>query len=202
MSGTAATHTASPLAALVDEQRLGSSGGQAMVGIAGMVLAVILVVGQVSLATTKGIATHLDASVANLTEGNQVMESVIERAAPSVELEKVLARQSETLANTRDAMVATNVELEGIGTTKKSLIDVVDKMDGTSSKLASGVAGVDASTTEMTELLGTLPDATTRTHRQLGQINGDTNAINAELDAIATKMLSYGLPKAKGVPTG
>lgn len=202
MSGAAPPCTASPLAPLVDEQRLGSTGGQAMVGIAGMVLAVILVVGQVSLATTKGIATHLDASVTNLTEGNKVMESVIERAAPSTELEKVLAQQSKTLANTRDAMVETNVELEGIGATKATLIDVVGDMERTSSQLASGVAAVDDSTTEMTELLGTLPDATTRTHRQLGRINGDTNAINAELAAIAAKMLRYGLPKAKGAPTG
>src|SRR5688572_20945001 len=108
------TRDGSPLAVLVDEQRLGSAGGQAMVGIAGIVLAVILVVGQISLATTKGIATHLHASVGHITEGNQIMESVIERAAPSVELEKVLKSQAATLGSTRDAMASTNVELEVI----------------------------------------------------------------------------------------
>ncbi|MCW2927932.1 MAG: hypothetical protein JWM86_1900 [Thermoleophilia bacterium] len=192
----------SPLAVLVDEQRLGSAGGQAMVGIAGIVLAIVLVVGQISLATTKGIATHLHASVEHMTEGNQVMESVIERAAPSAELEKVLASQSKTLAHTRDAMAATNEELELILKEKHSLIKVVGRMDATSGELATGVDGVNASTKKMTGLLGTLPSATARTHAQLAKINADTTAINVELSAIAAKMQKYGLPLAKGAPTG
>lgn len=199
---TAAAPPASPLAPLVDEQRLGSAGGQAAVGVAGIVLAIILVVGQVSLATTRGIAVHLRASVENMQDGNRVMESVIERAAPSVELEKMLQQQSKTLANTRDAMAATNGELGSIMTTKRELIDVVGQMEATSGKLATDVEGVNASTGTMTERLGTLPAATRRTHGQLAQINGDTTAINVELAAIAAKMIRYGLPRAQGAPTG
>ena len=195
-------HGASPLAPLVDEQRLGSAGGQAAVGVAGIVLAIVLVMGQVSLAMTKGIAVHLHTSVANIQEGNEVMESVIERAAPSVELEKMLDAQSKTLANTRDAMAATNGELDGIMETKHELIGVVGQMEATSSKLASDVEGVNTSTQKMTSLLGTMPTATQRTHKQLAQINRDTAAINIELNAIAAKMIKYGLPRAQGAPTG
>jgi hypothetical protein len=192
----------SPLSPLVDEQRLGSAGGQAAIGIAGIVLAIVLVMGQVSLAMTKGIAVHMHNSVIHITQGNKTMESVIERAAPSVAMESALASQSKTLANTRDAMKKTNAELLKIETTKERLLDVVSGMESSSSSLASNVAGVNASTTKMTGMLGTLPDATSRTHKQLSTINTDTTAINTELNAIAAKMVKYGLPTAKGAPTG
>jgi hypothetical protein len=195
-------HGASPLAGLVDEQRLGSAGGQAAVGIAGIVLAIILVMGQISLATTKGIAVHLHSSVENIKQGNEVMESVIERAAPSVQLEKMLDQQSKTLSNTRDAMAQMNGELDSIMKTKYQLIDQVGAMEQSSSKLASDVENVNTSTAKMTSMLGTLPAATQRTHKQLATINGDTAAINTELGAIAAKMLKYGLPRAQGAPTG
>ncbi len=193
---------ASPLAPLVNEQRLGSAGGQAAIGVAGIVLAIVLVMGQISLAMTKGIAVHMHNSVEHITEGNKVMESVIERAAPSVMMETALASQSKTLASTRDAMKTTNAELAKIEVTKTRLLDVVNGMETSSSSLASNVAGVNASTSKMTGMLGTLPDATTRTHKQLSTINTDTKAINTELNAIAAKMVKYGLPRAKGAPTG
>jgi hypothetical protein len=195
-------YSASPLAPLVDEQRLGSAGGQAAVGIAGIVLAIVLIMGQISLATTKGIAVHLRTAVDNIEEGNQVMESVIERAAPSVELEKMLDKESKTLANTRDAMAQTNGELDSIMTTKMELIGTVGEMEASSAKLATDVEGVNTSTQKMTAMLGTLPAATRRTHKQLSTINGDTTAINGELAAIAAKMVKYGLPRALGAPTG
>lgn len=193
---------ASPLSPLVDEQRLGSAGGQAAIGIAGIVLAVVLVMGQVSLAMTKGIAVHMRNSVEHITEGNKVMESVIERAAPSSAMETALAAQSRTLSNTAAAMGKTNAELEKIKATKHRLLDVVGGMQASSASLASDVEGVDTSTTKMTGMLGSLPDATTRTHKQLSTINTDTAAINTELNAIASKMVKYGLPRAKGAPTG
>lgn len=194
--------SASPLSPLVDEQRLGSAGGQAAMGVAGIVLAVILVVGQISLATTKGIALHLHASVEHITEGNKVMESVIDRAAPTTELETLLESQATTLGHTRDEMVKTNRELVAVEKSTASLLDIVGAMQATSGQLATGVDGVDASTQRMTRLLGTLPDATTRTHKQLSTINRDTNAINGELGGIAGKMERYGLPHAEGAPTG
>ena len=195
-------YSASPLAPLVDEQRLGSAGGQAAVGIAGIVLAIVLIMGQISLATTKGIAVHLRTAVANIEEGNVVMESVIERSAPSVQLETMLEKESKTLADTRDGLVGMNSELDSIMSTKKELIGVVGEMEATSAKLATDVEGVNTSTQKMTGMLGTLPAATQRTHKQLAQINGDTTAINGELAAIAAKMVKYGLPRAMGAPTG
>ena len=202
MTASTAQTGHSPLAPLVDETRVGSAGGQLTVGIAGVVLAVILVMGQVSLATSKGMAVHLHHSVAHITKGNEVMESVVERAAPSVELEKMLREQSLTLAHTRDAMVQTNEELAAILGSMDGLSTTVDGMAGTSEQLASDVASLSSSTSTMTSNLGTLPEATTQTHAQLARINTDTNAINGELAAIGRKMMSYGLPQAKGAPTG
>lgn len=193
---------ASPLSPLVNEQRLGSPGGQVAIGVAGIVLAVVLVMGQISLAMTKGIAVHMHNSVVHITEGNKTMESVIERAAPSVAMETALASQSKTLANTRVALKKTNAELMKIDVTKARLLKVVSGMEASSSSLATNVAGVNTSTSKMTGMLGTLPDATNRTHKQLSTINTDTAAINTELNAIAAKMVKYGLPHAKGAPTG
>jgi septal ring factor EnvC (AmiA/AmiB activator) len=178
VSTYAAEPSPSPLAALVDETRAGSAGSQLAIGIAGVVLAVVLVMGQISLATTKGMAIHLAASVDNITRGNEVMESV----------------------STRDAMVLTNRELEAIAAEQETLVTTVDGMQQTSAQLDSDVASLSGSTAEMTSMLGTLPDATARTHKQLHRINTDTNAINQELAAIGRKMLSYGLPRAKGAP--
>ena len=202
MSSYAAQGSPSPLSPLVDEQRLGSAGGQAMVGIAGLVLAVILVVGQVSLATSKGMAIHLHESVQHISQGNEVMESVVERSAPASVLETILERQSQTLANTRESLVQTNADLDSIITAKHELIDVVAGMQSTSGQLADDVGALGTSTSRMTSMLGELPDSTASTHKQLNRINTDTNAINAELAAIGRKMMSYGLPRAKGAPTG
>jgi len=190
----------SPLAPLVDETRMGSKGGQALIGVAGIVLALILVMGQISLATTKGISTHLHASVLHMTEGNKVMESVVERAAPSTELEKVLAAQAITLAHTKDAMVGINGEMTTIGKTTDQLGGVVGGMEKTSGGLATGVAGMDRDTARIDTMLGTLPAATDRTGVALGTINTDTKALNAELAAISAKMRRYGLPAAMGAP--
>lgn len=190
----------SPLASMVNEKKRGSAAGQAALGIAGIILAVVLIMGQISLAITKGMAVHLEASVQHIREGNEVMESVIERAAPSVELEKMLDKQSETLANTRDAMVQTNEQLESILVSKKQLIEVVGGMQSTSASLASDVSSLGSSTADMNSQLGTLPSATVRTHKQLARINKDTSAINGELAAIGRKMRAFGLPRAKGAP--
>ena len=192
----------SPLAPLVHEDRLGSAGGQATIGIAGIVLAIVLVLGQISLATSKGIAIHLQASVENITEGNRVMESVVERAAATVAMEKALASQAATLSNTQQAMAATNAELEQMAGSNAELAGTVDKMAATSADLATDVASIESSTSTVTDTLSTLPAATARTHKQLQTINSDTAAINAELQAIAKKMMQYGLPQAKGAPTG
>lgn len=198
---TAVAGQYSPLAPLVDETRVGSAGGQALTGIAGIVLAIILVAGQVSLATTKGIAVHLDRSVANITEGNETMEQVIERAAPTTQLAKVLDGQAKMLAHTRDAMVMTNAELGEIGTTTGTLDDVVGTMEGTSSTLATTVGEMDANTKAIVGSLGSLPNSTERTAGTLKSINGDMVSINAELDELSRKLIGYGLPQAAGAKT-
>lgn len=202
MTSYAASESPTPLAVLVNEQRVGSAGSQAAIGIAGIVLALVLVLGQISLATTKGMAVHLEQSVANLTAGNATMASVVERAAPTVMMEQALASQSSTLANTRAAMAKTNTELDAIAGSMNELGTVVGGMQTTSGSMASNVSTLSDSTGKMTDLLGSLPASTTRTHKQLSMINTDTNAINAELAAIGRKMLSYGLPHAKGAPVG
>lgn len=199
---TAASPHASttPLAALVDESRVGSSIGQAVTGIAGLVLAVVLVMGQLSLAVTAGMATHLHQSVEHMTEGNKVMESVIERAAPSPALAKAIADQSETLAATHDTMKMTNAGMVGMTQTANRLDGVVARMETTSGQLAGDLAGMGSDTAKMSSLLGGLPAKTTKTSASLSRINTDTIAINAELAAIAAKMQGYGLPRAKGAP--
>ncbi|MEO6867528.1 MAG: hypothetical protein ABI200_05860, partial [Gaiellales bacterium] len=86
--------------------------------------------------------------------------------------------------------------------TKTSLLDVVGSMRTSSAGLATDVEGINTNTQKMTGLLGELPDATKRTHKQLSRISTDTDAINGELGAIAGKMQKYGLPHAKGAPKG
>lgn len=191
----------SPLAPLVDESRLGSPAGQALTGIAGIVLAIILVMGQISLATTKGLATHLDSSVQHITDGNAVMESVIERAAPSVALEKLVAEQAKIEANTLDTMQRTNGEMTAIAETTTELDSIVGRMEAASGSLATGVSGMSRDTTKIVDLLGTMPAATDRTQKALDGINRDTTATNIELGAIAGKMQKYGLPRAQGAPS-
>jgi hypothetical protein len=193
------TASASPLAPLVDETKQGSPAAQALTGVVGIILAIVLVMGQVSLATTKGIATHLHASVGHIQEGNKTMESVIERAAPSASLEDVVKGQGDTLASTRDSMKVLNGEMGEIGKTTGSLNTVVGSMEENSSSLATGVDGMNTDTGRITGMLGNLPAATERTHAQLKKISMDTTAINIELAAIGAKMRGYGLPAAKHV---
>jgi hypothetical protein len=188
----------SQLSGLVDETRVGSAGGQALTGIAGIVLAVLLVLGQVSLATTKGISAHLHSSVAHMTEGNQVMTSVIARAAPAVQMEKTLGAQEQTLGAVRDSMVQTNVQLGEIGSTTAQLASATTSMQGTSSRLATDVANVDVNTTKINKQLGGLPAATSATGGSLLKINADMHALNFELATISQKLMKYGLPRAKG----
>lgn len=202
MTGYAAPNGVSPFAPMVDERQLGSAGGQAMIGVAGIVLAIILVMGQISLATSKGLATHLHASVQHIAKGNELMESVIARAEPTAELQKTLAAQDVTLAHTRDAMIATNQQMSAIAGTTGRLDGIVGRMQRTSSMLAQSVAGMQRSTKGMTTSLGQLPDATSRTHAQLKKINDDNVAVNVELTAIGRKMAAYGLPAAQGAPLG
>ncbi|MBC7460489.1 MAG: hypothetical protein H7287_03935 [Thermoleophilia bacterium] len=188
----------SAFAGLVDETRQGSAGGQTLIGVAGIVLAVLLVVGQVSLATTKGMAAHLHNSVQHMTEGNDVMEGVIAKAAPSVKMEQTLAQQEQTLGNVRDTMVTTNTQLGEIGATTKKLGAATSRMQVSSSKLAADVAAVDVNTASINASLSTLPIASDATLTSITKINTDMTALNFELATISQKLMKYGLPRAKG----
>lgn len=190
----------SALAPLVDESRLGSSIGQTMVGVAGIVLAVILIMGQLSLATTKGLAEHLHTTVGHVTEANKVMESVIERAAPSPQLAKMVAQQSQILQSTRDTMHTTNASMSGLNSASTNMNTVVGSMGASSGKLATGIEHIGADTKKMGVALGKLPAQTAGTQTAMSRINKDTLALNTELAAIAGKMQGYGLPTVKGAP--
>lgn len=196
---TATSHSApSAFAGLVDETRQGSAGGQTLIGVAGIVLAVLLVVGQVSLATTKGMATHLHNSVEHMTQGNEVMEGVIAKAAPSVKMEQTLAQQEQTLGNVRDTMVKTNTQLAEVGATTTQLGTATARMEAASGKLAADVAAVDTNTAEINTSLSSLPIATDATLKSITKINTDMTALNFELATISQKLMKYGLPRAKG----
>lgn len=197
---TAATASHTPLAPLVDETKLGSSLGQAMTGVAGIVLAVVLVIGQISLATTKGLAEHLHQNVVHTTRGNEVMVSVIERASVSPKLAAMMEEQSATLASTRDTMQRTNAGMGAMSGTATELDGVVARMEGSSSSLATSISGIQGDSEKMAELLGSLPAKTEKTQTALSRINNDTIALNTELGTIAAKMQGYGLPRAKGAP--
>lgn len=192
----------SPLAPLLDEQRLGSAGGQAASGIAAIVLTIVLVMGQVSLATSKGINENLEEILAHITEGNEVMEQVAERAAPTVELERLLKVQGQTLSQARDSLAMTNADLASLSKTTTQLDRSVIGMQQTSTQLASDVKAVDSTTGSIASSLEPLPAATDRTRKQLVAIGTDTSAINGELGAITGKMQRYGVPQAVGAPTG
>ncbi|MCW2950082.1 MAG: hypothetical protein JWN41_1095 [Thermoleophilia bacterium] len=194
---SSAYNSPSPLAGLVDETRVGSAGGQTLTGIAGIVLAILLVAGQISLATTKGISQHLHASVAHMAAGNDVMESVISRAVPSTAMERVLAQQADTLGNVRDSMVRTNAQLGEIGATTRKLSTATDTMSATSARLAVDVAKTDRNTGAINVQLGTLPGATKATGASLSSINGDMRDLNGELATISHKLVKYGLPRAR-----
>lgn len=196
-----ATGSPSVFAPLVDETKLGSSVGQTMIGVTGIILAVLLVIGQISLATTKGLADHLHQNVLNITEGNKLMESVVERAAASPKLEKSVGEQSEMLASTLDTMRLTNGTMSVLNKKTEKLDTVVSRMESQSSSLASSVEGINKNSHAMANVLGKLPAKTTKTQSALTRINADTVALNNELGAIASKMEGYGLPKAKGAPS-
>jgi methyl-accepting chemotaxis protein len=199
-AAVAGTTKHSALAPLVDETRLGSSIGQTLTGVAGIVLAIILIMGQLSLATTKGLAEHLHQSVVHVTEGNKVMESVIERAAPSPQLAKMVEEQSQTLQSTRDTMHTTNASMGSLNAASTNMNTVVGQMAGSSGKLATGITHIGADTKKMGTMLGKLPPQTTKTQTAMSRINKDTLALNTELAAIAGKMQGYGLPTVKGAP--
>lgn len=193
------TAVAPRTATLFDERRRGSTWQQASVGAMGIVLALVLVIGQISVATTAGIQHNLHANIQRLKDGNATMREIVEKAAPTVLMEKVVADQAVALDHTGQTLQLLNEEMAALGETTLSLEATVTAMSDTSAGLATGVEGMASDTSKIVDLLGPLPDATTRTHKQLGRISGDSKAINGELDSISHKMEGYGLPHARCV---
>lgn len=196
MSAHCAAHRSS---ALVDPTRCGSGLGQIAVGILGVVLAGVLVIGQISLATTRGIQQNLGGLIANMDDGNRTMEQIVAKSRPSIQMEKNIGKQAELLASTRDAMVVTNAEMAKMLRTVDGLGATVDRMRATSQRLSSGVSGMQSDTDAVAGMLEPLPAGARRTHRHLARIKTDSHATNVELRAIGGKMQRYGLPHAKGV---
>jgi hypothetical protein len=185
--------------AFYDPASRGSKWAQVGTGVVGIILAIVLVVGQVSLATSRGIQAHLVRNVAKLREGNKTMEEIVLKGEPSVHVAKVVQHQQAVLEHTRVTMVGLNQRMTGIVKTTDGLATTVGSMRTASSALASGVASMDASTQKLGDLLGPLPGKADATGAALGQINNDSSAINGELTAISGKMEKYGLPHATGV---
>lgn len=183
----------------VDPSRQGSAWQQIATGILGVVLAAVLIMGQVSLATTRGIQHNLGDVIANMQQGNATMRDIVEKAAPSVQMERTIGNQSRTLAHTRDTMTVLNSEMARIGSTTNDLHGTVRGMRDTSRNVASGVSAMNRDTARIVTLLEPLPKRTRRTHGYLKRIGADSRAINGELGAISGKMLRYGLPHAKKV---
>jgi chromosome segregation ATPase len=161
-----------------------------------------MVVGQISVATTAGISRNLKINVAQLAEANKTMESIIERAGPSVQMERTVAVQAKSLATTNDTMVSLNAAMAEVGKTSESMKSSVEGMQATSGDLAAGVESMNSETAAINDLLGPLPEKARSTHGQLSQIDKDSAALNTELSAISGKMAGYGLPPAKNVKAG
>lgn len=183
----------------VDTTHAGNPWAQLGVGVLGIVLAAVLVIGQISVATTRGISVHLHGNVANIEQGNETMLEIIEKAVPAVAMEAAVEKQKTILRNTNDTMGVLNDQMYGIGETTNGMSATVGTMERTSGELATGVASMDESTSAIVRLLVPLPSATGRTHSWLTRIAADSAAINTELYAISNKMSRYGLPKAKNV---
>lgn len=186
----------------VDVTRQGSGWQQLGVGVLGFVLAILMVVGQISVATTAGISRNLKINVEQLAAANTTMESIIERAGPSVAMERTVSVQAKSLAVTNETMVGLNAAMSEVGKTSEQMESAVEGMQATSSELSTGVAAMNDETAGINDLLGPLPDKARSTHGQLSQIDQDSAALNTELSAISSKMAGYGLPPAKNVKAG
>jgi hypothetical protein len=157
------------------------------------------VIGQISVATTAGIQKNLHSNIGHLQHGNATMRDIIEKAAPSVVMEKVVAHQRDTLANTNRTMIRLNATMDSLGGTTSDLKTTVGTMQTASGNLATGIEGMNSDTARIVKLLKPLPAATERTHRQLSRIANDSGDINTELGQISNKMVKYGLPHAQNV---
>jgi hypothetical protein len=195
----AAPHAASFAARVVDPERRGSTWGQVLIGVVGVLLALTLVLGQVALVATRNIQRNLASNVEQMRTGNRTMHSITKKSQPAVEMDTLVARQAATLTRINRTMVQLNAEMGRVGSTTDGLAGTVGDMERTGGTLAADVARLSATAGRMEALLGRLPAATTRTHRQIEAIGSDTGDINGELEAIAAKMARYGLPPAKGV---
>ena len=184
-----------------EHDRSGSAAGQIATGIIGIALAIILVVGQISLATTKGIQASLAQSVINMREGNEVMRSVIERSQPTPQMRATVGAQGAELAATRDTMIALNAQLAQVEATTSGLAGTVQGMGQTSQTLATGVGTMASDAELMQNALGSLTTDTEATQSSLQTINTETVTINKQLQQISAKLQAYGLPQAQGAPS-
>ena len=183
----------------LDETRPGSAWQQIGVGIVGIMLAITLVVGQITVATTRGIHSNLKVVVEQMGDGNKTMEEIIEKGKPSMQLEKTIGKKAVLLTKTRDSMVVMNDAMDSMGKTTDGLYKTVLDMRNTSRKLKVGVASMNSDTGKMVVLLGELPDGTDRTHVHLKRMATDSSAIVGELNALSGKMEGFGLEKARNV---
>lgn len=184
--------------AFVDPTRAGSAWQQCAVGALGIALALLLVVGQVSVATTRGIQRNLHTIVGHLEAGNVTMNSIIDKAEPSTGMDQIVAQQRGVLERTRDTILQLNGEMKVVDATTVELTKTVSTMRSESQTLAGGVKGMSQDTARMAELLEPLPAQTKDTHANLDALASDSRAISGEVKAIGGKMRGYGFPAASG----
>jgi Tfp pilus assembly protein PilN len=196
---TGASYTMPPRSAFVDPTKRGNGLGQIATGILGIVLAAVLVIGQISLATTRGIEQNLNRLITHMDQGNQTMHEIVRKSKPTVKMRSDVERQEQVLGLSRDTLVVTNAEMRKMLLVTARLQKTTLKMKQTSDHLASGVAGMEASTNKVNATLRPLPAKTSLTKGHLEKIRNDSKDINGELNAIGAKMLGYGLPRARGV---
>jgi hypothetical protein len=183
----------------VDDSREGSLWQQLLIAVVGIVLAATLIIGQISVATTRGVQQNLHKSVAQLRQGNTTLGDIIDKAAPSIMLNKVTGQQQAVLQDVLDTMTQLNAAMQQVGATTARLQGTVGTMHQTSAHLAAGVNGMDRHTTTIVNALAPLPANTDKTHAQLARIYTDTAAISTELNAITAKLHNYGLLEATNV---
>jgi methyl-accepting chemotaxis protein len=185
--------------AIGDPSRRGSPRSQLAVGLCAFALAFTLVAGQLTLAITKGIHANLKQGVAQVEQGNEGLEKIIDNAEPTAMINELVKTQSETLVHTSETMTILNGELAAIAESTGSIESDVNAMQKSSAAVSAAVGEMSADTAKMYELLLPIPKRADSTARSIDRIATDTAAVSGEMKSISGKLERYGLPQAKGV---
>lgn len=188
----------STFAPVVDPTRQGSPAAHALTGLVAIVLAATLVMGQVALATTKGIATHLEQTSSNLERGNRTVDSVVARSRPAAEVQRLVRRQATTLGSTRQSLVLLNGTLSETARTTSRLDRSVAGTQASSVALAQDLQKVRSSSRSLGTGLRMLPTTARAVRTAVEGTRRDTEVIAWEIARTGIVLRNYGLPRAQG----